>query len=53
MSEHGKDVFLKKDRFLYMFTGQLENDEISRLVRKGINRYIKKSGQKKTLSTLY
>jgi hypothetical protein len=47
MSEHGKDVFLKKDRFLYMFTGQLENDEISRLVRKGINRYIKKSGQKR------
>lgn len=31
---------LHKEKFLYMYTGELEADEISALVRKGIDRYI-------------
>lgn len=36
---------IRKDNFLYMYTGKLENDQISSLVRKGIDRYIKSTGK--------
>jgi hypothetical protein len=36
---------VKKDKFLYMYTGKLENDQISSLVRKGIDQYIKSTGK--------
>jgi len=39
---------LKKDGFLYMFTGQLENDEISSLIRKGLSAYIKEKREKRS-----
>ena len=36
---------IKKARFLYMYTGKLDNDRISSLVRKGIDQYIKSTGK--------
>jgi hypothetical protein len=36
---------IRKDKFLYMYTGKLDNDQISSLVRKGIDRYIKSTGK--------
>lgn len=35
---------IKKDRFLYIWSGKLENDQISSLIRRGIDRYIVSTG---------
>lgn len=34
---------LRKDGYLYMYTGELNNDEITKLIREGIDEYLKDS----------